>query len=151
MSSQLIKILRTKDDLDILQGELDVLEGALYQTDIKYNDVINNDIRSWVSEIVIKESTKDTLKEYISNLRKDIKTIPVLSMSIYFEPSLTFIEKMSAWFKTNVDEKIVIDIMLNTAMLGGTQLSYNGKYIDLSLRKRISKELENVSLSNKVK
>ena len=145
MESELLSKLRTKDDLDILRGELDLLENALYQSINKYNEVIKNDIRSWVSEIILKEGKED-LKGYIKKLRSEILTVPVLSASINFEPSNTFIEKLSLWLKQNIDKKIVVDLLLNTASLGGIQLSYRGKYLDLSLRKKISAELANVRL-----
>ncbi len=147
MPSQLLTKLRTKDDLEILQGELDILDNALYQTTSKYEDVLHNSIRSWVSEIILKESNRETMGEYIKEVETELAKLPVLSASINFEPSQTFIDSISNWLKKNVNENIVVDILLNTASLGGIQLSYKGKYIDLSLRKRISAELENVILN----
>lgn len=146
MESELLSKLRTKDDLDILRGELDLLENALYQTNTLYNDVIKNDIRSWVSEIILREGKED-LKGYIKKIKADLLKLPVLSASINFEPSNSFIEKMSIWLKKNIDEKIVVDLLMNTASLGGIQLSYRGKYLDLSLRKKISAELSNLRLN----
>jgi len=146
VESELLSKLRTKDDLDILRGELDLLENALYQTNTLYNDVIKNDIRSWVSEIILREGKED-LKGYIKKIKADLLKLPVLSASINFEPSNSFIEKMSIWLKKNIDEKIVVDLLMNTASLGGIQLSYRGKYLDLSLRKKISAELSNLRLN----
>ena len=137
----------TKDDLDILKGELESLEGAIYQSKDKYNEIIRSDIRSWVSEIVHKESAGKDVTKYIKELKNEIETVPVLSACIGFEPSSSFIESVSGWLKKNVDDKLVVDIVLNTMLLGGVQLSYAGKYLDLSLRKKISKELENVNFS----
>lgn len=147
VTSQLLTKLRTKEDLDILRGELDMLENALYQSDKIYKDTIHNDIRKWISETILNESKNIDLSSYIKELRKDLENIPVLSASINFEPSLSFIEQISDWLKKNVNERMVIDILLNTSTLGGIQLSYRGKYLDLSLRKRISEELEEVSFS----
>lgn len=148
MPSQLLQKLRTKEDLDILRGELDTLESALYQTNIKYEDVLKNDIRNWVTELILKESDKEDLKEYIRNVKQALNSIPVLSASVSFEPSESFIEKISYWLKANVDKMIVVDFLLNTASLGGIQLSYKGKYLDLSLRKQITGELEKITLSH---
>jgi hypothetical protein len=147
VESELLSKLRTKEDLDILRGELDLLENALYQSSNIYNDIIKNDIRSWVSEIVLKEGKED-LSGYIKKIKVDLLKAPVLSASINFEPSSSFIEKLSLWLKKNIDEKIVVDLLLNTASLGGIQLSYKGKYLDLSLRKKISAELSNMRLRN---
>lgn len=146
MSSQLLIKLRTREDLEILKGELDLLENTLYQTDKKYEDVIHNDIRSWVSEIILNESKKTELPIYIKNLKKDLANVPVLSASINFEPSASFLELMSDWLKINVNEMMVVDLLMNSSTLGGIQLSFRGKYMDLSLRKKIVGEMETVKL-----
>jgi len=146
MQSQLVSKLRTKDDLDILKGELDMIENAIYHTDIKYEDVLRSDIRSWVSEIIIRESEGQDLGSYVKKLRDDIVGVPILSASIYFEPSLSFTETISAWLKKNVSQNIVIEVLQNSSVLGGIQLSYKGKYLDLTLRKKIAKELESITL-----
>lgn len=147
MSSQILTKLRTKDDLDILKGELSTLENAIYHTDINYEDVLRNDIRSWVSEIIRQESSGADLEKYIKNLRSELESVPIVSASISFEPSANFIERISGWLKSNVNKQIVIDLMLNSSSLGGIQLSYRGKYLDLSLRKRLSVELDKVTLT----
>lgn len=146
MSSQLIQMLRTKEDLEILRGELMMLENALYQTTNKYNNVLRNDIRSWVSEIIVKESKNEGMDRYIKKMKGDLLEVPILTVSIYFEPSNLFIETISNWLKNNIDERLVVDILLNSASLGGIQLSYKGKYLDLSLRKSITNEFENMRL-----
>ena len=146
MSSQLLTKLRTKEDLEILIGELDLLDNALYQTDKKYDDVIHNDIRSWVSEIILNESIKTEMPVYIKELKNDLANIPIISASINFEPSTSFLELISDWLKKYVNEKMVVDLLLNSSTLGGIQLSYKGKYIDLSLRKKIVGEMETVKL-----
>ena len=148
MPSQLLTTLRTKEDLDILRGELDILKNALYQSRNMYEDVIHNSIRSWVSEIILKETNRETMEDYIKDLEAELLKLPVLSASINFEPSQTFVELLSNWLKKYVSENIVVDILLNTASIGGIQLSYKGKYLDLSLRKRISAELESFSLTH---
>ena len=51
-----------------------------------------------------------------------------------------------SWLKKYVNEKMVVDLLLNSSTLGGIQLSYKGKYIDLSLRKKIVGEMETVKL-----
>src|SRR3989304_4529201 len=83
MQSQLVSKLRNKDDLDILKGELDMIENAIYHTDIKYEDVLRSDIRSWVSEIIIRESEGQDLGSYVKKLRDDIVGVPILSASIF--------------------------------------------------------------------
>lgn len=151
MVSELIQKLRTKDDLETLRGELDVLRNTLYQSDTNYSEVLKNEVRGWVSEIITRESKDTDVKEYLDEIDKSLNLVPVLVVAISFEPSEKFIEKLSNWLKENIAKDLVVDILFNTQLIGGIQLSFRGKYLDISLRKKIAKELETVSLvgSNK--
>ncbi len=145
--SELFSKLKTLEDLEILKGEIDRLENALYQTNVNYNDILKNDIRDWVSEVITRESKEVGFEKYLEKIKKDLISIPVLSASVSFEPSTSFIEKLSLWLKSNISSDVVVDLLLNTQIIGGIQMSFKGKYLDLSLRKKISKELENITLS----
>jgi hypothetical protein len=151
MVSELLQRLRTQDDLEILRGELDVLRNAIYQSGTNYSDVLKNEVRGWVSEIIGRESKDRDIKEYFDEIDKSLSSVPVLAVAISFEPSEKFVEKLSTWLKENISKDLVVDILFNTQLIGGIQLSFRGKYLDLSLRKKIAKELEAVSLvgSNK--
>lgn len=145
--SELLSKIRTLEDLDILKGEVELLQNAIYQTNTKYDDVLNSGVRGWVSQIILSESKEVGMERYLEDLKRSLGTITILSASISFEPSLSFIEKISFWLKTNVSRDLVIDLLYNAHIIGGMQFSYKGKYLDLSLRKKISKELENVTLT----
>lgn len=147
MVSELLQKLRTKDDLETLRGELDVLRNAMYQSDTNYPEVLKNEVRGWVSEIIGRESKDMDAKEYLDEIDKSLSSVPILVVAISFEPSEKFIEKLSSWLKDNISKDLVIDILFNMQLIGGIQLSFRGKYLDLSLRKKISKELETVSLT----
>ena len=151
MVSELLQRLRTQDDLEILRGELDVLRNAIYQSGTNYSDVLKNEVRGWVSEIIGRESKDRDIKKYFDEIDKSLSSAPVLAVAISFEPSEKFVEKLSTWLKENISKDLVVDILFNTQLIGGIQLSFRGKYLDLSLRKKIAKELEAVSLvgSNK--
>jgi len=149
MSSLLLQNIRTTDDIDLLKDELEALKNTLYQSTNKYNNILNSGIRNWVSEIIKKEANKENMEEYIENIYKEMRSRQIISIGINFEPSELFIDTMSLWLKKNVNDKLVVDIILNSTIIGGVQISYKGKYLDLSLRKRISSEFKNLKLVNK--
>lgn len=149
MNSQIITKLRTKEDLDLLQGELELLKNSLYQKDRNYKEVLENDIRSWVSEIVTSESKEAGIEKYLEDAEAGLKSVSIVSAVIAFEPSDSFINRFSVFIKTNVSPNAVIDFLFNRELLGGIQLSYRGKYIDLSLRGRVAKEFDDPELLKK--
>lgn len=145
--SELLSKLRTLEDLDILKAEVELIQNALYQTNAKYDDILKNDVRGWVSQIILSESKEIGMEKYLDELKKSLASLTILSASISFEPSSSFTDRISLWLKTNVSNNLVIDLLYNAHIIGGMQFSYKGKYMDLSLRKKISKELENVTLA----
>ena len=148
MSSQIITKLRTKEDLDLIQVELELLKKSLYQKDANYNDVLKNDIRSWVAEIISDESKETGIEKYLNDSEEFLKSVVVLSASISFEPSDVFIDRFSEYVKTNVSKQTVVDFLFNPQLIGGVQLSFKGKYIDLSIRKKITQEFESTTLKS---
>ncbi len=139
--TQLIQNLRTKDDLLLLKEEIQQLKNALYQKDINYNDVLNKNTRKWVSDIIAKESEEKDRIVYFEEVENEIKNVLEITVAIAFEPSTEFIERLSIWLKTAVSERAIVDFSVNSRILGGIQISHKGKYIDLSLKKKVTNEI----------
>ena len=149
MVTQLISKLRTKEDLELLRGELDLLKNSLYQKDNNYKEVLENDIRGWVSEIISIEAKDMEIGKYLDDMEMLLKSVQILSASLAFEPSDSFVDRFSQFIKKNVSPGIVVDFLFNPQLIGGTQLSFKGKYVDLSLRKKIIQEFDVASFSVK--
>ena len=53
------------------------------------------------------------------------------------------IEKLSGWVKTNVTDETLLDFEINPEILGGALISFNGKYLDESLSKKMEEIFSN--------
>ncbi|MFW6282471.1 MAG: F0F1 ATP synthase subunit delta, partial [Minisyncoccales bacterium] len=56
-------------------------------------------------------------------------------------PSKEFIEKISNKIEKEVGEKVILNLIINHKITGGIIIEYRGKYLDLSLSKKINKSI----------
>jgi F0F1-type ATP synthase delta subunit len=134
--------IRTSEERDKLIGEIDILIDALYQNSNQgFDAVLKNKVRAWVSDIIKIETSKEGIEveSYLKKLKTDLLSLSDIKLVLAFEPTDSFIDKISAFFRKNIDQNLVLDISYNPGILGGCIVIHKGKYKDLSL-KRIYEE-----------
>lgn len=112
MFSDRLASLRTKDDVDALLGEIDVYRDSLYKT-----------------------KRKVRVPPELGKLEEAIKKLEMVQLTLAYEPSPQDIE---AFFKVAGN---ILDISKDPRILGGAVVSYQGKYGDHSLRKKLDEFL----------
>ena len=80
---------------------------------------------------------KTMIKEYLIGLREQLQKFKVLKLSIAFEPREFTIDNLLAWVLKNLGFGIVLDIKTDKTILAGTIIEFEGKYKDLSLKKKL--------------
>ncbi len=110
----------TKDQIDLLKQEIDILISNKYQSKKK------NTVReSTILEFEKRGKSLESWKEEIENLR-------YLNLSLAYEPTRVNINTFSAWVKKNVGENVVLDINVDPSLVVGAQIVWNGKYKNYS-------------------
>lgn len=109
MFSDRLAALRTKDDVDALLGEIDVYRDSLYKT-------------------------KGEVKEdpQLDQVEKSLKSVEIVQLTLAYDPGTADIE---AFFK---ETGKILDVSVDRRILGGAVVSYQGKYGDFSVRKKLS-------------
>lgn len=62
---------------------------------------------------------------------------PVMHVSLASEPSSGFLQKITGWFRKNIDPLTLITVGLQPSLAAGCYLRTTNRYFDLSLRKRL--------------
>jgi len=87
---------------------------------------------------------KLTMKEEeISKLGKKLRSLPEIKLGIAFLPNDNFINKVSCWLEKELGQRVILDIMVNPKLVGGTVIEYRGNWRDFSLAKEIDQLLAN--------
>ncbi len=131
--------IATKKDLSLFKSEIEILISSLYKyQEDGLENALNSEVRSWVAEEIRKNlKNHDKVEEYLKSIIKDTESIDFINITLAYEPSQASLEKISSWVKTNIGEKILLDIEYDPSLLGGAKISYKGRYLDATLKRQI--------------
>ncbi|KKT73870.1 MAG: hypothetical protein UW69_C0056G0005 [Microgenomates group bacterium GW2011_GWA2_44_7] len=137
----LFEVIQSKTDLQEVLNQIDELIASLYQ---------QKDPKSMPEAFVqLAQSRKVDLnnpeqaESFFLGLKKELTQIPQLGLTLAFAPSKEYITALSNWVHTNVGKNLILDITVDESILGGTTISFNGHYKDLSLNKALDEEYQN--------
>ncbi|MFA6982050.1 MAG: hypothetical protein WC243_03455 [Patescibacteria group bacterium] len=85
---------------------------------------------------------KETVVDSLKRLEQDLDTYSVLNISVPSVPQREFVRKICVWLMRTLGKKIVLSLTFDSTLLGGCTLSYEGKYLDHSLKKMADEYFE---------
>lgn len=74
------------------------------------------------------------VQAFLTSLQQKVSHLPILSLTLAFDPTEETLEKLSDWFILNTKQHILFDITVNPELIAGVTITYNGKYVDTSVR-----------------
>lgn len=83
------------------------------------------------------------VKEFVFILMSKISSLPVLSLTIAFEPNAQTLKSLSEWFFINLHKQMLFDITIDRDVIAGAKITYNGKFFDFSVKQTFERILEN--------
>ena len=83
------------------------------------------------------------VKEFIFILMSKISSLPVLSLTVAFEPKAETLKSLSEWFFINLHKQMLFDISLDQNIIAGAKITYNGKFFDFSIKSTFERILQN--------
>ena len=131
MYSKILVQLKTLDDVDTLIQEIDVLSNSLYKSN--FEEVLYSKIRKSTLDAIVRFGVGAQLIAPLRELEEILKTLKLLKLTLAVSPTPALVDTISSWVKTNVGEDVVLDISLDSNLMGGAQISFSGKYADYSL------------------
>ncbi len=99
------------------------------------------------NKIKNQDSQKETSKKFhgieekralLEEIEKHLLSIPRIKMKLAFSPPEETIDRIIGWFEKNYGKKVILDLKTNPRIVGGAVLEYGGKWIDLSLEKKLN-------------
>jgi hypothetical protein len=141
----LIAKVRTLDDRQRLEEELELLLGKLYEEKEASGGieaVLRGSVRSWVAEEIRPMVLQDlkNAEEYLRALKEALDKMRVIKLKIAFEPTESTIDKLSLFVKRRVGEDVVLDFEVDPFVFGGAEIAFDGKYRDFTLRRVFDEE-----------
>lgn len=139
MYSEILDKLRTLEDAQILDSEIEVLLSGLYeQKGEGYESALKTEVRAWVADSIRRIQPESGLskEEFLKKLEEELKKIKLLQLTISFEPTEGNIERIHNWILNNAGKNLILEVHTNPSLIGGAVVVHEGEYRDYSLRKK---------------
>ena len=141
----ILRNIKTVDEVNRLVSEIDILLDSLFKADTNAFEKALNSI-----SVVTSQALKDTflknnanlgnyamIKDLLIKLKEELQKFKVLKLSLAFEVSEGSIDNLFAWVLTNLGSGIILDIKEDKKIIGGASIEFEGKYKDLTLKKKL--------------
>jgi len=141
----LLKALRTVQEAEQFLREIDNLAANLFRTkgnsfEENLKRISNSNLAFLLREALTKNKINledmQAIENFLSGLKSEIKKLKVLKLEIAFDPSDETVSNISNWVAENIGNGIILDINTDLSLIGGAIITFEGKYKDLSLKKR---------------
>ena len=148
--SDILKSVKTTVQQESLVSQIDSLLTNLYQTRNqafeKSLESVDIEIAKTIRETFLKKGSrdfdKDMVNDFLTQLQEKAQTLKTVTLSLAFSPTEHSIDTIFDWVAKNIGTGYVLGIQEDKSILGGTAVSFEGKYIDLSLRKSLDEIFE---------
>ena len=143
--SYFLSLIKTKQYADEVIEKIDALKESLYNKrvdlDKKMSELFSFEMKekikaySWQEQINLNDPV--AFGKFLSNLRTFIKSMPVVTMKIAFEPDEEIVKEISAWFVENYGKSVLVDLIFDKSLMGGAVVVFNEESRDFTLKKRL--------------
>ncbi len=139
-----MSLVSTKDDFNIIDGEINILSESLFKLgQNSFESALKNSVSKETSEIVSKLVLENDKKEVISSLKEILKKAEFVELVVAVELSSKFTTKIASLVKKSISQNAVLDIKVDKNVIAGAIFSFRGKYLDLSINKKLEEILKN--------
>jgi F0F1-type ATP synthase delta subunit len=141
--SEITNLILTKDDLNELNKELNLLEESLYEPKVSFEEVLKKTTHENLEKLVLELLKTNSKEAVIKEIKKRLSLIKFVNLTLSFDPTYAFMEKISSWFAKSVNQTIALDIKIDPKLIGGAIVEYEGKYFDNSIKNKLESILKN--------
>jgi F0F1-type ATP synthase delta subunit len=145
---QIAQKLITKEDLLFFLEDINTAKELIFRKpDLplaqKAKSIVSEEFREILKKLeeTPSFSTKEGQIQTLDKLKKYLLSFPQIKLTLAFSPSLEFLKKISDWLIKETHQKVILDVFINPKITGGVIVEYKGKYLDLSLAKKIQQFL----------
>lgn len=142
MYSDLLPMVRTKEEVDLLVQEVEYLEEAVFKTDAEeWSKTMAKRVRLVVAEVLSANLPQDRegRKTALREIKKEIIALPVVNLVLAIDPTEDMVKEISDKLRKITNAGIIIDIKRDSLIVGGALVTYAGKFGDFSLATKIEK------------
>lgn len=141
-----LNLIKTREQASLLKVSFRDLENKLFNESFNLNKEflglplsIGEGLLSSLKNKGISLNDKKKIQSFFEELISCIDKMSILTLEVAFEPSGRSVEKINSWLKENFKTQVLLDFIVNTSLIAGARIYFEGKVGDYSLRKDINK------------
>lgn len=82
----------------------------------------------------INTEKASALQAFFTKVQDYINKLPVLSLTIAFEPKEKTLQALSEWFVMNLKQQMLLEITVDQNVIAGATINYKGKFTDGTIK-----------------
>jgi F0F1-type ATP synthase delta subunit len=110
----------------------------------QFSLTIAEELLQAVTEAKVSTTEAASLQRYLGELQAQIKALPVVTIRMAIIPSNDLLRSISKWFDAVMSEKTLVSYVLDSTVIGGAAIEWNGAYLDYSLKKQLAEKLKSM-------
>jgi F0F1-type ATP synthase delta subunit len=146
MQPDLSNFFTTKSQATDFTSRLSAISEKIFQTDFNLEKELLNQFGIQKRDkflILLKDNNisleNSALQNFLSLLQQTVSQLPLLTLTIAFQPKEETLKLLADWFPLNLKQQILLDITVDPSLIAGAILSYNGKHQDYSIKPTVEK------------
>lgn len=147
---------KTKAEAIDFSQRLSIISQRIFETNFNLDKTLMDHLGihkkekliSLMRESEINISSATAIKDFLTVIQNKISYLPVLSITLAFDPTEETLQALSDWFLLN-KKQVLFEISIDKSLLAGVAIYYNSKYLDFSIKNRFEKILNDNLEKNK--
>lgn len=133
----LLNNIITKNDAAKLAESFDAIEKKIFSYRGDWKELLKTLIGADFYHILAEAPDENELLSVFGKFREAIASMDTARIDIAFEPTYEFLSKISELISRESGRKEILDINVSKKLIGGLQISFSGRFADISLEKKI--------------
>ncbi len=139
-------IIKTKTAAEKIIESIDELKASLYNKridlDKKMGELFSHEMKEKIKAYSVQEQINlidpESFGKFLTDLRNNIKNMPVVYLSIACETTDDMVKEISNWFVEHYGTQVLVDLKCDKSLIAGAVITFDGKEKDFSLKKKLS-------------
>lgn len=144
-NTDIVELMKTKQEASDYITALGTCHDLLFNSKHNPETVLNDTfpyekkgkLLSLLEKYHITKTDSHLVQQFLQLLKEEIQKLPVVTLSIAFEPNDHTIASISDFFMLRIKRVVLLEIIVNEKIIGGTIITYKGVYKDYSVKKKL--------------
>lgn len=132
----------TKAQAADFSARLSLIAQAIYHTNFSLENALmeqfgiakKDAFMTMLRDNNIQSEANSDIITFFTKIQEKITNLPLLTLTIAFEPKPSTLQSLSEWFMLQLKRHVLFDITVDSTIIAGATITYNGKYKDYSVK-----------------